>query len=181
MASQLTLNPRWPRIVTPLGWHYEDLSGFEFRLVVPGRPTPKKNHLKPIRIGGVGRIATDSDYNRWERHAWLTLQAQWSAAFRMPIPADIEINLAVVTYLENRRAWPDLSALYEGPQDVLEAHRTRCDLTTGPRNGLTKCKRHAGVITNDRQICGHVGSDRRLDPHNPRCELILTPHRRPAP
>jgi hypothetical protein len=172
--------PRQPaeRIAHALGWHLEDLSDFRFTLVVSGRPTPKKNHLKPIRIGGVGRIATDGEYNRWERHAWSELTAQWAQVFKEPIPIIVEINLAVVVYLENHRAWPDLSALYEGPQDVLEAHKPRCDLTLGARNGLPKCKRHAGVISNDRQICGHDGSDRRIDPDNPRCELVLTPHRR---
>lgn len=37
--------------------------------------------------------------------------------------------------------------------------------------------KHAGVIANDRAICGHVGSDRRIDANYPRTELTLTPHR----
>lgn len=167
------------RIETPVGWYLEDYSDFEFKLVITGRIVPKKNHLKPIRIGSRGSIATDSDYNRWERHAWMELRQQWSSVFSEPLPKHIELNLAVVSYFDDLRSWPDLSATYEGPQDVLEAHRSTCDLTVGKRNGLPKCKRHAGVITNDRQVCTHHDSDRILDRDiPPRVEIYLTPRRR---
>jgi hypothetical protein len=175
--SQLGLAlPRPPaeRISTDLGWHYPDLSDFRITLVVSGRPIVKKNHLTVYRAGKRMSMGPDGEYKRWLRRAWEELTRQWAAEFREPIPGDIEINLAVITYLENRRGWPDLSGTYEGPQDVLEGHRHTCNLEPGKQ----QCRRHAGVITNDRQICGHVGSDRRIDPNNPRLELVLTPHRR---
>lgn len=178
MTSQGNLAlPATRRIEHELGWHYEDLSDFEFRLVVPGRIIVKKNHLTVMRLGGRTRIGPDGEFKRWQKTAADALSDQWSAVFREPIPKHVELNLAVISYLESRRGWPDLSGTYEGPQDVLEAHRSTCDLTVGVRTHRPKCRRHAGVISNDSQVCGHVGSDRRIDPDNPRVELILTPRR----
>ena len=167
------------RIETPLGWFVPGLADFELRLVIPGRIVPKKNHLKPIRVGRAGRIAPDSVYTAWERSAWAALVEQWAPVFREPIPKHIEVALTVIAYLPNRSRWPDLAACFEGPQDVLEAHRPTCDLRVGVRNGLPKCRKHAGVITNDSQVCGYpLDSDRRVDKANPRTEIILRPYRR---
>lgn len=168
--AQLSLQaPQQQRREHRLGWHYDDLSDFEFRLVVPGRAIVKKNNISVWSISGRASMGPNSKYSRWERAAVAHLLAQWTPIFAGPIPKHIALNLCVLTYLPNRRSWPDLSATYEGPQDVLEAHRTRCD--------LKKCKKHSGVITNDTQICGHVGSERHVDPTNPRVEIILTPHK----
>lgn len=157
------------RVETVLGWHYPDLRDFEFKLVVHGRLIVKKNHLGVRQFGGHSSIGPDGDYKRWEREAFKQLGAQWSSVFNMAIPADVPLNLCVVTYMPDRRGWPDLSGTYEGPQDVLEVHRSTCD--------LKKCRRHSGVITNDRQVFGHVGSDRRIDKAAPRAELTITPYR----
>lgn len=163
-------------IVTPLGWHFPDLRDFEFRLVIEGRPIVKKNHLTAIIIGKRRSIAPDTIYRAWEREAHRQLTEQWGAVFKAPIPKHIGINLAVITYLENRRGWPDISGTYEGPADVLQAHRPKCDLTIMPKLKTTRCRQHAGVIANDSQIRGHVGSDIILDRNNPpRVELIITP------
>lgn len=151
-----------------LGFHFPDLHDFEFRLVVRGRAVMKKRSQKVHQVGGHSSIGWSSEYKAWERDAAAELAAQWLALFRSAIPADVALNLCVLTYLPDRRGWPDLSATYEGPQDVLEAHKPTCK---------PKCQRHAGIITNDRQVFGHVGSERRIDAQRPRTELILTPHR----
>lgn len=156
------------RIEHALGFHHPDLRDFEFRLVVRGRIIVKKNNLGVRQFGGHSSIGPTSDYTRWERSAFEQLSVQWSTVFRVPIPADVPLNLAVITYLPNRRGWPDLSATYEGPQDVLEEHKRTCK---------PNCRRHAGVFSNDRYVCGHVGSDRRVDASDPRTELVITPHR----
>jgi len=161
-----------------LGWHADGWSDFELHLVVPGRVIVKKNHLKPIQYGGRASIAKDAEYTRWEREACDHMSDQWAAVFAEPIPKHVELNFCVLAYLENRRGWPDLTGIYEGPQDVCEKHHARCELRpmkSGRRVGRPKCSRHAGVLTNDRQVRGHVGSDIRVDAHNPRTEIIITP------
>lgn len=155
-------------IVHELGWHIPDLSAFEIRLSIPGRLVTKKNNVQPIVISGHASIGYTSAYKAWEKMAAAALAAQWGAVFREPIPAYVDLELQVLTYLPDRRGWPDLVATYEGPQDVLEAHRRTCP---------PKCRRHSGVISNDRQVFGHTGSARLVDPANPRVELVLTPHR----
>ena len=166
-------SPAKTRLTHALGWHLADLSDFEFTLVVRGRIIVKKNHLTVLKLGQLTRMAPDSVYKRWERDAVEQLAAQWSGVFCEPIPAHIELNLRVVTYMQDRRSWPDLVGTYEGPQDVLETHKPTCG------RGSKPCAKHAGVIANDRAICGHVGSDRRIDPDFPRAELTISPHRRP--
>lgn len=158
------------RIEHELGWHNEDFSDFELRFVVPGRLMVKKNHQKIIKLGKFSRIAPGTNYEHWQRDAVASLAQQWSRVSRVPVPDGIALNLCVVTYLADRRGWPDLCATYEGPQDVLEVHKRTCK---------TNCRKHAGVIANDKWICGHTGSDRRIDPGYPRTELTLTPHRQP--
>jgi hypothetical protein len=152
------------------GWHCEGFSDFEITLVVRGRLIVKKNHHAVIRIGKRMSIAPDGEYRRWEKLAVEQLAAQWASVSRIPIPAGKPLNLRVITYLPNARGVPDLCATYEGTQDVLEAHRERCD---------RKCRKHAGVIENDAWVCGHIGSDRRMDANDPRVELTLTPYRGP--
>lgn len=62
------------------------------------------------------------------------------------------INVKFLFYLDSKRK-PDLSNLYELPQDALEA---------------------AGIIENDHLIHGHDGSRRLYDKANPRTEIEIT-------
>ena len=172
MSATGTANwPKLKRIDHALGFHYPDLQDFEFTLVVPERPIVKKNNIQIMRRGSFSSIGYKSRYARWEVAAANALKTQWSVLFKSPIPIDVTVNLCVLTYLPDRRGWPDLSASYEAPQDVLEAHRGTCK---------DKCRRHSGVIANDRQVCAHRGSDRLVDKRYPRMVIVITPHRGPA-
>lgn len=169
MNQQLQLGSE--RIVTALGFHYPDLRDFRFTLVVPERPIAKKNNIQIMRRGRFSSIGYKPRYAKWEVAAAHSLKTQWSPIFRSPIPLDVTINLCIMTYLPDRRGWPDLSATYEAPQDILEAHRSTCK---------PNCRRHSGIITNDRQVCAHRGSDRLVDKLHPRLVITITPHRGPA-
>lgn len=152
-----------------LGFHAEDWSDFELHFRISGRIIVKKRSHIIVRMGPRVSIGYSSEYKRWEKAAAAELAAQWAAAgITAPIPAEVKLNLTVITWFENRSGIPDLSATLEGPADVLEAHKPTC---------REDCKRHSGVISNDKWIFGHVGSDRLLDPDDPHTELILRPHR----
>lgn len=163
-----------------LGWNLADWSDFEITFRISGRIIVKKNNLAIITLGkgpfAPRRIAPNNDYKKWEERAAAELAEQWASIFPFATPYPIQdqtrFNLRVVTYFEDKRGIPDLCATYEGPQDVLEDHKPTCD--------RDKCAKHGGVIANDKFVCGHVGSDRLLDPDDPRVELTLTPHR-PTP
>lgn len=154
------------RVVHKYGWHMPDWSEFEIKLWVPGRPIVKKNNLTTYpHTKGIG---PNKVYTKWQNAAVGHLRLLWHHVSEAPIPLGIPINLAVISYMPNKRGWPDLSGTYEGPQDVLEVCTGRCK---------PNCKKHSGVITNDSQVCGHAGSDRRISATNPRVELVLTRHR----
>lgn len=157
-----------------LGWHREDWSDFELRFRISGRIIVKKNNTQVIWLGPRASIGYTAEYKAWEKRAAAEIAEQWKSIFPFATPYPLQdrtrLNLRVVTYFEDKRGIPDLCATYEGVQDVLEAHKPRCD--------LKKCHRHAGVIANDKFVCSHIGSDRLLDPDDPHTELTLTPHRR---
>ncbi len=152
------------RIDHELGHHTEDLSAFEFRLVVVGAPVVLKNSKKIISIGGRPSLVSNAKASRYLREAAKQLAVQWRSVFRDCIPAGVELNAAIVTYLPTR-AKPDASNLYQAVEDALKSHTARCK---------PKCDKHAGVIVDDVQIRTHDGSDRRYDPDNPRVEITLT-------
>ncbi len=162
-------------VATPLGWHLEDLSDFEFRLVVPGRPFVLKNSKlvtffvklasfikgrghrcpkckAPLQI--IPKVLPSKQAKAYLEAATKELAAQWSAVFREPLPGHVLCNAAIVTYRATLHR-NDASNLYEAPQDAMQA---------------------AGVLTDDFQIASHDGSRRLHDPKNPRVEITLTPY-----
>lgn len=62
------------------------------------------------------------------------------------------MNMKAIFYFKDHQSEPDLSALYEGIQDVLEKE---------------------GIIKNDRLIFGHDGSTKIFN-EEPRIEIALT-------
>lgn len=66
---------------------------------------------------------------------------------------DYPVNVKFSFYLPTRRL-PDLSNLYQLPEDALEK---------------------AGILANDKLIGGHDGSRRYYDPANPRTVIEITP------
>jgi len=157
------------RVTHRLGFHFEDLSDFEFKLVVTGKPVVLKNSKKIITIGGRPSIVSNAKASHYLREAAEQLAVQWRSVFREAIPLHVEVNAAIVTYLPTR-AKPDASNLYQAVEDAMKGHTPHCK---------PKCDKHAGVIVDDVQIRTHDGSDRRYDPDNPRVEVTISPCRRP--
>lgn len=92
-------------------------------------------------------------YLRWANEAALAIRQaklQWSGHNLYPI--SVPINLRCLFYFKDRQAEPDLSALYEGIQDVLEKE---------------------GIIKNDKLIFGHDGST-KLFGGAPRIEVQIS-------
>ena len=154
-------------IAHALGWHHPDLSDFEFRLVIAGRPIVLKNSKQIITLPGRRPLLMPSSAaKQYMRDAAAQLRVQWASLFRSPIPLDVHLNAAIVSYLPTRSR-TDASNLYEAPQDAMKACKPTCK---------PKCAQHAGVIVDDYQVRTHNGSDRRHDPARPRVEIVLTPY-----
>jgi Holliday junction resolvase RusA-like endonuclease len=121
-----------------------------FQVTIPGRPYVKKNQQKAVGNGRFKKIIYSPKYVAWEQMAVLTVRQMLQ---KMPVPGiAFPVNLKVVFYFKDRQAEPDLSALYEGIQDVLQKE---------------------GVIANDKLIVGHDGST-KLFGHEPRTEVEIT-------
>lgn len=143
------------RIEHALGWHCPDLSDFEFRLVIRGRPFVLKNSKRAVVSGGRPRIIPSKRAGEYLADASLQLSQQWAPLFATPIPEGVAVNARLVTYCATRHR-ADASNLYQAPEDALQA---------------------AGVLTDDYQIASHDGSRRRYDKQRPRVEVTLTPAR----
>jgi len=150
-----------------LGWHYDDLSEFELRLVIVGPPFSFKRAKQVVTVNGHASIGLTTNAKHYMRDAVGQLRAQWALLFREPIPRHIELNAAIRSYLPTRRT-TDASNLYQGVEDAMQVCGPKCKVG---------CKMHAGVLTDDAQIRTHDGSDRLYDKHNPRVEITLSPYR----
>jgi hypothetical protein len=149
-----------------LGWHL-DTASFCFRLVVHGEPAVLKNSKQIVQLpNGRPLITSSTQAKKYLKLAALQLRCQWNAVFRQPIPGDVLLNAAIVTYLATRRR-VDASNLYEAPQDAMKACGPRCK---------PGCSVHAAVLTDDWQIASHDGSRRLYDHDRPRVEITLTPY-----
>jgi len=139
------------RISHDLGWHTPDLSEFEFRLAILGKPVSLKNSRRAVHAKGRLFLISSAKAASWMEDAVAQLLAQWVPVFKEPIPLHVRLNAKIVSYLPTRRL-TDASNLYCAPEDAMQ--------------GI--------VITDDSQIEAHDGSRRRYDPSNPRVEITLT-------
>jgi hypothetical protein len=173
-------------ITNPLGWYLPDWSNFELRLVIDFapfvvrfrkradvtiRPTFSwKRARKVITIAGKSSIGRTPEADHWAKAAVGQLEDQWRCAGMVePIPREIEINAAVVNYLPTA-AVTDSSNLYQGPEDIMQAHKG------GKKPCKPKCRVHACIIVDDAQVRTHNGSDRLIDRQRCRVEITLTPY-----
>ena len=119
--------------------------------LITGNPYVKKSNQRVVlRNNRSIKIDTPS-YKQWRRDAlW-----QLSALKKPSEPIDFPVNLKCIFYKKTHGA-VDLSALYEGIQDVLV---------------------EVGVLADDnfRIVAGHDGSRCFVDPDNPRMEITITP------
>lgn len=104
-----------------------------FSCVIPGRPYVKKNSQKVVRLrnGRKTKINTEQ-FSDWEK---IALAYTNRLIPRKPI--DVPLRMRCIFCFADRSAMADLSALYEGIQDVLQKQK---------------------IIMNDSQIKSHDGS-----------------------
>lgn len=131
-------------------WHYPRLRSMElvYKVIIPGRPYVKKNGAKVFR----GRLVYTENYRAWEQTAAMFINKTLSMYSKPAFPITGPVRMQAIFCFENRMAEADLSALLEGPQDVLQ-----------------KC----GVIKNDRQIILLDGSTKVFGDPSPRTELFI--------
>ena len=115
------------------------------KFVILGNPPVKKNNMVKTKWG----LLPSKAYRSWISGAVFQLKAQWKGA---PIASGIFLHARFTFYLGARQK-PDLSNLYEAPQDAME---------------------DAGIIYNDYWIVSHDGSRRLRDNENSRIEIELT-------
>ncbi|AHZ84658.1 hypothetical protein EP01_06870 [Bdellovibrio bacteriovorus] len=110
--------------------------------------------MKSVVVHGylTKRKVNSSAFVMWQALAQPYLE---HARRRVPRPFNVPLNASFKFYFKNRASEADLSALYEGIQDELQTF---------------------GIITNDRLIHAHNGSEKIFDPREPeRLEVELTP------
>lgn len=116
------------------------------RYIILGEPPVKKNSSQIVRRGKKPFLLPSKAYMSWKDAAILQLKTQHRGD-----PIEGELHATFTFYVGARRK-PDLSNLYEAPQDAME---------------------EAGIINNDYFIVSHDGSRRRRDRENPRIEIAL--------
>ena len=117
------------------------------KLIIPGRPTTKKNSGRVITRGRYPRILPSKAFENYEKVSLMHIRAAMPCQFREPVA------LKCLYYLPDKRWWPDLVGLLQATSDILET---------------------AGVLENDRLIIGYDGSKiAGLDKHNPRAEIEI--------
>ena len=119
-----------------------------FKCTIPGRPYVKKNGAK---VYG-NKYVTTKQYRAWEKNAALFINSVASMYPAAQLPFSGKFRLKAVFYFENGSSEPDLSALYEGIQDLLQK---------------------LGIIENDKFIYSHDGSTKVIGTTQPRLEFFL--------
>ncbi len=124
---------------------------------IDGNPYVKKSNQRVINRGGRSVKIDTPRYREWRHSALWQLKAQEKPSE----PIDFPINLECHFYKSNKGR-VDLSALYEGIQDVLV---------------------EVGVLADDNYliVAGHDGSRVHVDRDNPRMEITITQAGKLAP
>lgn len=126
------------------------------KFVVPGRAIVKKNTAK-VRTVWRDNVPTkrkvcSPQYQLWAGNA---LPYLINIGRRLKRPIKVKLNASFKFYFKNHSGEADLAALYEGIQDEMV---------------------NSGIITDDRLIYAHNGSEKIYDPKEPeRIEVELMP------
>ncbi len=120
--------------------------------VINGNPTVKKNTQKVVRSRGRSFVVYSAQYRAWEKQASIEIAIQGTPMQ----PIDYPVLLVCKFFMQTKRR-VDLSALYEGIQDVLVK---------------------SGVLADDNSsiVQGHDGSRVLLDRERPRIEVAIVPY-----
>lgn len=122
------------------------------RLVIPGRPVPKKNSAQLVYgKGKSGKpkavILPSKAFLAYETVALKHIRAAMPGQFREPVTVRCQY------WPPTRQWWPDLVGLLQGTSDILQK---------------------AGVLEDDRLIVNYDGSHiMGLDKYNPRAEIYI--------
>lgn len=112
--------------------------GIILKIQMKGRPGIKKNSREIFRKNNRTFNLPSKRYEAWEKEfAFLVKEELRRIGFSTPI--NVPVNLKLVLYLKNHSNEPDLSNSYQGIEDCLE---------------------ECGVITDDKLIYSHDGSDK---------------------
>lgn len=122
-----------------------------FKFTIYGQPYIKKSNQRVVRHGGRTFKIDTPNYKQWHKDALIQLSMQ----AKPDQPILYPVNLQCRFFMKNRGRC-DLSALYEGIQDVLV---------------------EIGVLADDnwKIVASHNGSGVSVDPLTPRMEIIITP------
>lgn len=137
-------------------------------LTVLGAPIVKKNNQRVAMRGKFATKYNTDAYKNWEKSAFEQL-AILKLKHRITEPITGPVNLRCIFYMPTARR-VDLSALYEGIQDVL-ASKDKYD----KRNRLTRAGLYILEDDNYNVVAGHDGSRVRIDREHPRMEITITP------
>lgn len=148
-------SPPSPRIVSP-----EELlpDGTELlSIVIPGRPTTKKNNNRVVARRGRMRILPSANYERYAAHSRPFMEAAWKQQGKTPMDFGVGITMKVV--LDNN-IYPDTVGVAQAVFDLLELH---------------------GVVENDLWLDFMASSEHMIsvDKDNPRLEITLVRKRHP--
>lgn len=117
------------------------------KLVIPGRPTTKKNSGRIVNRGKFTRILPSKAFEAYEKSSMIYIRAAMPHQFRGPV------SMKCLYWLPDKRWWPDLVGLLQATSDILE---------------------NSGVLENDRLIANYDGSRIvGLDKFNPRAEIEI--------
>lgn len=123
----------------------------EWNFTVTGNPIVKKNTQRAVFRRGYPIIVYSPQYREWAHRALDELAIQK----RPPEPIDYQVLLVCKFFMQTKRV-VDLSALYEGIQDVL-------------------VQMHVLKDDNFNFVAGHDGSRVLFDKQNPRTEVSIIP------
>jgi len=127
------------------------------RFLIDGQAMSKKRNWCPMWVKGRPRIGLSAKYKAWEKDAveylWLQKHRYGSNMLVPWVPIAEPVLVKMHFFLKGKRKI-DLSNLYQGPEDALQA---------------------AGILQNDEVIAGHDGSRRHYGVDNPHVTITITP------
>ena len=119
-----------------------------YTVTIPGRAYVKKNGAKVFGH----KLVYTPQYQGWKQTARLYIKTQGKFFSNAELPFRGRLRLQAVFFFTDRRSEPDLSALYEGVQDELQAMQ---------------------IIENDKHIVSHDGSTKVFGHPEQRVEVSL--------
>ena len=127
------------------------------QFLIDGQAMSKKRNWVPVCGRGHPRIVLTREYKDWEKGVVDQLWVQrvtYAGSMLVPwVPIDEPVQAEFHFFLKGFREI-DLSNLYQGPEDALQA---------------------AGILKNDKFIAGHDGSRRHPGIDNPHITITITP------